>query len=70
MFDSTILLTKFGSGFRFRFTGVGPGFYSFPANRDNRARPRKTVFDRKMNSLQFPPIPKDDVDEGVIKKYS
>ena len=26
MFDSNILLTKFGSG----FSGVGSGFYSFP----------------------------------------
>ena len=30
MFDSNILLTKFGPGFWFRVPGVGPGFYSFP----------------------------------------
>ena len=30
MFDSNILLTKFGSGFWFRVPEVGPGFYSFP----------------------------------------
>ena len=30
MFDSNILLTKFGSGFWFRIPGVGSGFYSFP----------------------------------------
>ena len=30
MFDGNILLTKFGSGFWFRFPGVGSGFYSFP----------------------------------------
>ena len=30
MFDSNILLTKFGSGFWSRVSGVGPGFYSFP----------------------------------------
>ena len=30
IFDSNILLTKFGPGLWFRITGVGPGFYSFP----------------------------------------
>ena len=30
MFDSNILLTKFGPGFWSRISGVGPGFYSFP----------------------------------------
>ena len=30
MFDSNILLTKFGPGFWSRVPGVGPGFYSFP----------------------------------------
>ena len=30
MFDSNILLTKFGSEFWSRVPGVGPGFYSFP----------------------------------------
>ena len=30
MFDSNILLTKFGPGFWCRVPGVGPGFYSFP----------------------------------------
>ena len=30
MFDSNILLSKFGSGFWFRVPGIGPGFYSFP----------------------------------------
>ena len=30
MFNSNILLTKFGPGFWFRVPGVGPGFYSFP----------------------------------------
>ena len=30
MFDSNNLLTKFGSGFWFRISGVRPGFYSFP----------------------------------------
>ena len=29
MFDSNILLTKFGPGFWSRVPGVGPGFYSF-----------------------------------------
>ena len=29
-FDSNILLTKFGPGFWFRISGIGPGFYSFP----------------------------------------
>ena len=33
MFDSNILLTKFGSEFWFRVPGVGPGFYSFPCVR-------------------------------------
>ena len=28
IFDSNILLTKFGPGFWFRISGVGPGFYS------------------------------------------
>ena len=31
MFDSNILLTKFGSGFWSRVPGVGFGFYSFPS---------------------------------------
>ena len=30
MFDSNILLTKFGPGFWFRVPGVGSVFYSFP----------------------------------------
>ena len=30
MFDSNILLIKFGRGFWSRVLGVGPGFYSFP----------------------------------------
>ena len=30
MFDSNTLLTKFGSGFWYRISGVGSGFYSFP----------------------------------------
>ena len=30
MFDSNILLTKFGPGFWSRVPAVGPGFYSFP----------------------------------------
>ena len=30
MFDSNILLTKFGPGFWSRVPGIGPGFYSFP----------------------------------------
>ena len=29
MFDSNILLTKFGSGIWSRVSGVGPGFYSY-----------------------------------------
>ena len=30
MFDSNILLTKFGPGFWFRIPAIGSGFYSFP----------------------------------------
>ena len=30
MFDSNILLTKFGPGFWSRVPCIGPGFYSFP----------------------------------------
>ena len=36
MFDSNIVLTKFGSGFWFRVRGVGPGFYSFPTTTMSR----------------------------------
>ena len=32
MFDSNILLTKFGPGFWSRVPGVSPGFYSFPTS--------------------------------------
>ena len=32
MFDSNILLTKFGPGFWFRIPGIGPGFYPFPSD--------------------------------------
>ena len=34
MFDSNILLTKFGPGFWSRVPGVGPGFYSFPITKN------------------------------------
>ena len=33
LFDSNILLTKFGPGFWYRIPGIGSGFYFFPFNR-------------------------------------
>ena len=47
MFDSNILLTKFGPGFWYRIPGVGPGFYFFPPH-DSRADKDSYPHDRNV----------------------
>ena len=51
MFDSNILLTKFGSGFWSRVSGIGPGFYSFPWSNDGN----KTFRPKTISSLVVSP---------------
>ena len=53
MFDSNILLTKFGPGFWCRVPGVSPGFYSFP-NWPYRVRSFVCFHTRLYNMTKIP----------------